>query len=54
MGDILFGIGRAKARAAITFTEQARANGLRDAYPAQPDGKTLLTYPRLFIAAVRS
>ena len=24
------------------------------AYPAQPDGKVLLTYPRLFIVAVRS
>lgn len=29
MGDTLFDIGRAKARAAITFTEQARANGRR-------------------------
>ena len=28
-------------------------DGLRDAYPAQPDGKVLLTYPRLFIVAVR-
>jgi len=29
-------------------------DGLRDAYPAQRDGKVLLTYPRLFIVAVRS
>jgi trans-aconitate 2-methyltransferase len=28
-------------------------DGLRDAYPAQADGKVLLTYPRLFIVAVR-
>jgi trans-aconitate 2-methyltransferase len=28
-------------------------DGLRDAYPAQPDGKVLLPYPRLFIVAVR-
>ena len=28
-------------------------DGLRDAYPAQPDGKVLLAYPRLFIVAVR-
>ena len=28
-------------------------DGLRDAYRAQPDGKVLLTYPRLFIVAVR-
>jgi trans-aconitate 2-methyltransferase len=27
-------------------------DGLRDAYPAQPDGKVLLPYPRLFIVAV--
>ena len=29
------------------------SEGLRDAYPAQPDGKVLLAYPRLFIVAVR-
>ena len=28
-------------------------DGLRDAYAAQPDGKVLLPYPRLFIVAVR-
>lgn len=28
--------------------------GLRDAYPAQPDGKVLLAYPRLFIVATRA
>jgi trans-aconitate 2-methyltransferase len=28
-------------------------SGLKDAYPAQPDGKTLLAYPRLFIVATR-
>jgi trans-aconitate 2-methyltransferase len=27
--------------------------GLRDAYPAQSDGKVLLAYPRLFIVAIR-
>jgi trans-aconitate 2-methyltransferase len=27
--------------------------GLRDAYPAQSDGKILLAYPRLFIVAIR-
>ncbi len=29
-------------------------DGLRDAYPAQPDGKVLLAYPRLFIVATRA
>jgi trans-aconitate 2-methyltransferase len=28
-------------------------SGLRQAYPAQSDGKTLLAYPRLFIVAIR-
>jgi trans-aconitate 2-methyltransferase len=28
--------------------------GLRDAYPAQSDGRVLLAYPRLFIVAIRS
>ncbi len=28
--------------------------GLRNAYPAQPDGKVLLAYPRLFIVATRA
>jgi trans-aconitate 2-methyltransferase len=28
-------------------------DGLREAYPPQPDGKVLLAYPRLFIVAVR-
>jgi trans-aconitate methyltransferase len=27
--------------------------GLKDAYPAQSDGKVLLAYPRLFIVATR-
>jgi trans-aconitate 2-methyltransferase len=29
-------------------------NGLKDAYPIQPDGRTLFVYPRLFIVAVKS
>ena len=29
-------------------------NGLRDAYPVQPDGRTLFAYPRLFIVAVKA
>ena len=29
-------------------------NGLKDAYPAQPDGRTLFAYPRLFIVAVKA
>ncbi len=28
--------------------------GLREAYPAQPDGRTLFAYPRLFIVAVKA
>jgi trans-aconitate 2-methyltransferase len=28
-------------------------NGLKNAYPAQPDGTTLFAYPRLFIVAVK-
>ena len=28
--------------------------GCEDAYPAQPDGRTLLAYPRLFIVAVKA
>jgi trans-aconitate 2-methyltransferase len=28
--------------------------GLRDAYPAQSDGRVLLAYPRLFMVAIRS
>ncbi len=35
------------------FLERYR-NELRDAYPAQSDGKVLFTYPRLFIVAIRS
>ncbi len=29
-------------------------DGLREAYPVQPDGKVLLAYPRLFIVATRA
>ena len=29
-------------------------DGLKDAYPVQPDGRTLFAYPRLFIVAVKS
>jgi len=29
-------------------------DGLREAYPARPDGKVLLPYPRLFIVARRA
>jgi len=29
-------------------------SGLKDAYPAQPDGRTLFAYPRLFIVAVKA
>src|SRR5208282_777038 len=29
-------------------------NGLKEAYPVQPDGRTLFAYPRLFIVAVRA
>jgi trans-aconitate 2-methyltransferase len=29
-------------------------SGLKDAYPTQPDGRTLFAYPRLFIVAVRA
>jgi trans-aconitate 2-methyltransferase len=29
-------------------------DGLKDAYPIQPDGRTLFAYPRLFIVAVKS
>ena len=28
-------------------------DGLAENYPAQPDGKALLAYPRLFIVAMR-
>jgi trans-aconitate 2-methyltransferase len=35
------------------FLARYRA-GLKDAYPAQPDGRTLFAYPRLFIVAVRA
>ena len=28
--------------------------GLKDAYPVQPDGRTLFAYPRLFIVAVKA
>ena len=28
--------------------------GLKEAYPAQPDGRTLFAYPRLFIVAVKA
>jgi trans-aconitate 2-methyltransferase len=34
------------------FLERYR-DGLRQAYPAQSDGKVLFTYPRLFIVAIR-
>jgi trans-aconitate 2-methyltransferase len=34
------------------FLARYRA-GLKDAYPVQSDGKTLLAYPRLFLVAVR-
>ncbi|HSU99701.1 MAG TPA: trans-aconitate 2-methyltransferase [Roseiarcus sp.] len=34
------------------FLARYRA-GLKDAYPAQPDGRTLFAYPRLFIVAVK-
>ena len=29
-------------------------NGLKEAYPVQPDGRTLFAYPRLFIVAVKA
>jgi trans-aconitate 2-methyltransferase len=29
-------------------------DGLKDAYPVQPDGRTLFAYPRLFIVAVKA
>ncbi|HXE25409.1 MAG TPA: trans-aconitate 2-methyltransferase [Roseiarcus sp.] len=29
-------------------------NGLKDAYPVQPDGRILFAYPRLFIVAVKA
>ncbi len=29
-------------------------SGLKEAYPVQPDGRTLFAYPRLFIVAVRT
>ncbi len=35
-----------------TFLSRYR-DGLREAYPAQSDGKVLLPYPRLFLVAVR-
>ena len=35
------------------FLARYRA-GLKDAYPAQPDGRTLFAYPRLFIVAVKA
>ena len=28
--------------------------GLKEAYPVQPDGRTLFAYPRLFIVAVKT
>ena len=28
--------------------------GLKEAYPVQPDGRTLFAYPRLFIVAVKA
>lgn len=34
------------------FLARYRA-GLKDAYPVQPDGRTLFAYPRLFIVAVK-
>ena len=36
-----------------TFLARYR-DGLREAYPVQPDGKVLLAYPRLFIVATRA
>jgi trans-aconitate 2-methyltransferase len=35
------------------FLARYRA-GLKDAYPAQPDGRTLFAYPRLFIVTVKA
>jgi trans-aconitate 2-methyltransferase len=35
------------------FLSRYRA-GLKDAYPVQPDGRTLFAYPRLFIVAVKA
>lgn len=35
------------------FLARYRA-GLKEAYPAQPDGRTLFAYPRLFIVAVKA
>ena len=35
------------------FLARYRA-GLKDAYPVQPDGRTLFAYPRLFIVAVKA
>ena len=35
------------------FLARYRA-GLREAYPAQPDGRTLFAYPRLFVIAVKA
>jgi len=35
------------------FLARYRA-GLKDAYPAQPDGRTLFAYPRLFIVALKA
>jgi trans-aconitate 2-methyltransferase len=35
------------------FLARYRA-GLKDAYPVQPDGRTLFAYPRLFIVAIKA